>query len=48
MADFDLLAIDSLDGALPAGQRFLQVYVYCRPDVVAIALEEFMWFLGNS
>jgi hypothetical protein len=48
VADFDLLAVDRLDGALPAGQRFLQIYVYGRPDVVAVALEEFVWFLGNS
>jgi len=45
MTNRNLFAVDGLNCAIPAGQCFLQAQVYGMSNVVAIALEERMWFL---
>ena len=45
VADGELLAIDCLDGAAPAGEGFFEIEFDGVFDVVALTGEEGMWFL---
>jgi hypothetical protein len=47
VSDRNLLSFDGLDGSVPANQSFLQIDFNSVSDVVAVALEERVWFLYN-
>ena len=47
-ADADLLAINGLDGPLPASQCFLQFNIDIMPDVVAFSFEQGVVFLFDG
>lgn len=41
----DGLAVDGLDNAIPASERFFETEFHCRDEIVATALESRMFFL---